>query len=124
MSRTGKSSSVQIKLRSVSSMLADRGIETRGKVQKYIDNTVLRFCDPYVPLDTGTLRTSGTLHTDIGSGEVVYRTPYAAKQYYKGSSPGKSHTGGKRGRMWFARMKADRLEEIKEGARRIAGAKK
>lgn len=57
-------------------------IEEKGKVQQAIDSEVLRLCDPYVPLETSALRDSGISNTEIGSGLVIYRTPYARKQYY------------------------------------------
>ncbi len=115
---------VKVTLQPVGTLLKARGLTGGGRVQQYIDATVLRLSDPYVSLKTGTLRNSGILHTDVGSGEVQYRTPYGAKQYYDGAKPGTSPSGGKRGRLWFERMKADHLGEIERGARRIAGAQK
>lgn len=99
-------------------LIKARGLEVGGKVQKYIDSEVLRLTDPYVPMDTGTLKSSGTRSTKIGSGEVRYRTPYARKQYFsnKGS--------GLRGKQWFHRSKADNKAAILKGALEIAGGKK
>lgn len=55
------------------------------EVQQMIDSEVLRRCDPLVPLgETGNLKGSGTEHTEKGSGNVIYRTVYARKQYYIG----------------------------------------
>lgn len=59
------------------------GLEKDGVVQKAIDQTVLDVCEPYVPMDLsagasgGGLIQSGILNTEIGSGEVVWKTPYA-----------------------------------------------
>lgn len=99
-------------------LLQSRGLEVKGEVQKFIDSEVLRLTEPYVPLDTGALKQSGIQHTKIGSGNVIYRTPYARKQYFanKGS--------GLRGKQWFSRMKANHKEQILKGARAKAGAKK
>lgn len=83
---------------------------------------------------TGALEKSGPLSTDIGSGEVIWNTPYARYQYYGkvmvGSPPKtvtdtdlKYHGGGMRGKMWFERMKADHKNEIIEGAAKLAGGK-
>lgn len=98
-------------------LLKVRGLEEGGRVQKTVDSEVLRYCDPYVPFDTGALKTSGITATVIGSGEVVYNTPYARRQYYENS--GKS--GGLRGKQWFERMKADRKEDILRAAKAEAG---
>jgi len=97
--------------------MTDRGIEAGGKVQRFIDSEVLRKNDPYVPLDTGMLRDSGISETQIGSGLVKYKTPYARKKYFEN----KGRSGGKRGKLWFERMKADHKDDILRGAIKIAG---
>lgn len=59
------------------------GLEEGGPVQQVIDQTVLDICEPYIPMDIsggadgGGLIRSGILNTVIGSGEVVWKTPYA-----------------------------------------------
>lgn len=92
--------------------------------QRYIDSTVLRLSDPYIPKDSGTLIKSGIIHTVIGSGEVRYRTPYADYVYYHNAGRGRngmnSAGGGLRGRLWFERMKADKKEQILRGAQAMA----
>lgn len=97
--------------------IAKRGLEAGGEVQKYIDSEVLRLTDPYVPMDTGTLKESGTINTKIGSGEVKYNTPYARRQYFENKG------NGLRGRQWFERMKANHRDGILKGAADIAGGK-
>jgi len=52
------------------------------KGQKILDMQVLKDTEPYVPRDDGKLVGSGVRGTKIGSGEVVYDSPYAKKQYY------------------------------------------
>lgn len=53
-----------------------------GHVQKTVDAAVIRECFPYLPFDEGILAGSANTATKIGSGEVVYDTPYAHYQYY------------------------------------------
>lgn len=53
------------------------GLEEGGRVQQAVDATVLSVCEPYIPRDSGDLIQSGIIHTVIGSGEVVWSTPYA-----------------------------------------------
>lgn len=105
--------------------VAKRGLETGMKVQKYIDSEVLRLSEPYVPKLTGALIKSGTTQTKIGTGRVVYKTPYARRQYYENAGRGKEGTsnGGRRGKYWFERMKANHLEGILNGAAKIAGCR-
>ena len=111
------SSSVDCKLKmnSTNKILEKRGLDKKGKVQQIIDSEVLRRCEPYVPLDSGMLVNSGTLHTEIGSGTVKYQTPYARPQYYGN----KSRTG--RGGLWFERMKIDHKEDILKMAAECSG---
>ena len=53
------------------------GLDEGGRVQQAIDSEILRVCDPYIPMDNGDLIRSGIANTVIGSGEVVWNTPYA-----------------------------------------------
>jgi hypothetical protein len=97
-----------------------RGVETGGKVQKFIDSECLRLCQNKVPKDTETLIESGRINTVIGSGEVKWRTPYARRWYYV---PAQFQGSPERGNYWFERMKQQYKEQILSGAKRLAGAK-
>ena len=112
---------VKLDLSGLDSILQDRGLAPGGEVQQYIDQTVLNLSRPYVPFDTGMLSDSGDLSTVIGSGEVVYETPYAKAMYY---GEGLNFQGAPmRGAHWVERMWADRSEEIIEGAAKVAGGR-
>ena len=92
-------------------------LEERGRVQQVIDSEVLRLNDPYVPKDTGELIRSGIANTQIGSGEVIYQTPYARRQYYI-----PMNHDGKRCAYWFEQMKNEGgKEKILNAARRAVG---
>lgn len=89
------------------------------KAQEFVDSEVLRRCAPYVPRDTGELIRSGTRETRLGSGRVIYRTPYARRWYYR---PANFHGAPKRGNYWFERMKAaGGAKAILRGAAKIMG---
>lgn len=75
--------------------------------RQFWDNMILTGIEPYVPLLSGALKNSAVTYTILGSGEIVYRTPYALKQYFKGREPGQSQTGALRGRLWAERAKND-----------------
>lgn len=77
------------------------------QAQEFVDKTVLDYCEPYVPVQTGKLKESGRTGTVIGSGTVKYTAPYAKPRYYVGKSK-----GGLRGKYWFSRMKSDKKEQI------------
>ena len=57
-------------------------IEKGGRVQTAIDNAVIRYCTPYVPMKTGLLAQSPNAASKIGQGEIVWETPYAHYMYY------------------------------------------
>lgn len=96
--------------------------ETFDKLQVFIDNTVVRHMDAYVPFRTGVLKKSVILGSRVGSGELKYIAPYSYKQYYLIR---RRHSSGKRGSKWFHRMWAARKEtiirEVKNYSRRIMG---
>ena len=91
-----------------------------SNAQKIIDSEVLRKCDPYVPMQTGSLKKSGILGTVVGSGVVEYIAPYARRQYYTNSGNGRQGINKNnnhnihclRGKLWFERMKANYKDEI------------
>lgn len=62
--------------------IAKFGVGEGGHVQKIVDAAVIRECFPYLPFDEGVLAGSANTATKIGSGEVIYDTPYARYLYY------------------------------------------
>lgn len=84
--------------------------------QAMFDQEVLRRTDPYVPLDTGMLKNTALLASDIGGGELVWSTPYAAAQYYNTASS--RPYDALRGGHWAERMKADHLPQLQDFARK------
>lgn len=103
-------------------ILKARGLDPNGEVQRFIDSEVLRYCEPYVPFDTGTLVQSGVINTVVGSGEIKYRTPYARRWYYM---PANFQGAPRRGNYWFERAikQEGGKDKILAGARKLAGAK-
>ena len=106
-------------------LLAKRSHNKGGKAQIYVDSEVIRCCDSYVPLRRGPLKRSGTTATVKGSGMVHYNTPYARLNYYSNKGNGKEgmNKGGKRGRLWFERMKPDYKDSILNGVKKIVRSK-
>jgi len=99
--------------------------------QKFVDSEVLRLCEPFTPLLTGTMIKTGELGTDVGSGVVSWIALYSKYQYYGKVMAGNPrvpttknlvyHGGGLRGSFWFERMKEIHGDQIISGARKIAG---
>lgn len=81
--------------------------------QVWLDNAVLKGCDPYVPFQTGMLIKSGVLGTEIGSGVVQWIAPYARAQYYMANRKQKlADAGTLRGSFWFSRWKAVNAKRV------------
>ena len=78
-------------------------------------------CAPYVPFDQHILIESGILNTQIGSGEVRYRTPYARRLYYHREYDFSKEKNEKAGAFWFEEMKKQHKEEIFTGVKRFLG---
>lgn len=107
-------------------LLRERGIEKGGKVQKFIDSEVIRCMAGFTPFRMGNLIRSATLGTVIGSGRIKYTAPYARRNYYENAGWGDEgiQRGGRRGRLWFERMKTIYLPDILNGAVRYSGAER
>ena len=90
--------------------------------QEIVDSEVLRGCEPYVPMQTGMLKKSGILGTEIGSGFVKWIAPYARYQYYSPRQPG-SETGELRGPYWFKRWYAASGHQLVNKIVRLFGKK-
>lgn len=125
--------------------------ERLSKAQKFIDSKCLELMRPYTPFRTGMMQRSATLGTRIGSGHIVYTSPYARYQYYgvvygpnipiyeNGilvgfRSPKQKHKTNRMltyskarhpqaQRLWFETMKKKHGEAILRGAAAIAGGK-
>lgn len=82
-----------------------------NNAQKVIDSEVVRVCEPYIPLITGTLIKTGILGTQYGSGLVQWIAPYAKKIYYSPRPVGRD-TGPLRGHRWFDRAMVDHKQDI------------
>ena len=131
-------------------LLVEYGLEKGGRVQRFIDQKVIDGCQPYVPASPDrTLEFSAQVSTEIGSGQVIWNTPYAHYQYMGivygpnipiiqdgvlmgyFSPPGRPKYPTDRnltydtsqnpmaGSHWFERAKADNLNEWLDEARRV-----
>lgn len=114
------------------------------KAQRFVDSECIRLMTPYVPMLNGALYKSATLGTKIGTGNIVYASPYARYQYYgkvmvssiTGSAWARygetkvltdrnlnysTHQHPLAGSYWFERMKKDKLPQLARGVERLTG---
>ncbi len=125
--------------------------ERFSSAQKFVDSECIRLMGRYTPMRSGYLMKSPILGTKIGSGHIVYNSPYARYQYYGivygpnipifengelvgfRSPPHKRSTGRamtyskarhpQAQRLWFEVMKKKHSRAILRGAAAIAGGK-
>ena len=100
--------------------LTKRGLQENGPAQKTVDKEVLEKSKPYVPLRTGRTIKSGDQNTKIGSGKVIYKTPYVRDIYY---NPKGFHGAPQRGNRWFERMKTDHRDSILKAVAKETGGR-
>lgn len=114
------------------SILKARGLGKSTKARVYLANQVAKLSDPYVPLQTGTLKNSRRISGDGST--ITYPGPYAHYQYVGKVMGGRApkqytgedinyHGGPMRGREWDKRMLADRKDDLIKGFAKYTGGK-
>ena len=88
-------------------IIKDHGLDENGGVTQFLRDTVDRFCDPYIPMDRGTLKNTKVYPNNHS---IKYVSPYA-RYMYKGKSFN-FQGAPKRGAEWDKRMMNDHRREI------------
>ncbi|MGP1430918.1 MAG: minor capsid protein [Treponema sp.] len=57
-------------------------VQRLESVQGYLDNLIIRDSNYFCPKETSVLQKSAIINTTMGSGLLIWQTPYARKQYY------------------------------------------
>ena len=83
---------------------------TTRQVQAPLDALILQDSNFFCPIKTGTLQKSAIINSRIGSGEIVWRTDYARRQYYDYHKPPYQPNPNACGK-WFEAAKARWLEK-------------
>lgn len=91
-------------------ILSERGLNKNGKAQKYFTNEVWKHSDKYVPYHRGGLKSNVQINTN----NIVYKMPYARKQFYtnRGNGIDGINKGGLKGSYWTKRAWAIEGDEI------------
>lgn len=113
----------------VDRIMRTRGMGSDNRVRRFIASQVKRLSDPYVPMQTGTLKNTAVV-SDDGS-TLTYMGPYAHYQWYgevmAGSAPkhytGRilTHTDPMRGAHWVERAMADKSADLVRALRAYIG---
>ena len=99
----------------VKSTLKETGIKadleaTTRQVQAPLDAQILQDSNYFCPIKTGTLQKSAIINSRIGSGELVWRTPYARRVYYEYEKPARQANPNACAK-WFEAAKARWLKK-------------
>ena len=104
-----------VKLKPISQIKANLGIEPDGRVQKFFTNTCYKRMDKYVPLRDSNLRKN----VDVKADSITYESQYAHAQYVgftKG--PVLNYTTPGTGPYWDRKMlsieKDDLIKEVQD----------
>lgn len=123
-------------------ILKRKGLGGDHRAQKYLASEVKRLSDPYVPMQSGTLKNTAVIAGDGSS--LTYIQPYAHYQYtgkvmgpnyltasgeWRSGKAPKHYTGaaldysggGMRGPQWDKRMLADKGDELARNLKRYIG---
>ena len=114
-------------------ILNTRGLGDSTLARRYLASDVARLCDPYVPMQQGTLKNFRQVDRD--GRYILYNQPYAHYQYYGEVMAGRApkhytgeaidyHGGPMRGSPWDARMMADHKDEIVDDLAKFVGGKR
>lgn len=99
----------------VKSLLKENAIkqELQERVEKNqaaLDSLVLADSNYFCPIKTGTLQKSAIINTRLGSGEIIWRTPYARRLYNEYERP-EHQANPNATSKWFEAAKARWLEK-------------
>ncbi|WP_245733045.1 minor capsid protein [Salipaludibacillus aurantiacus] len=62
--------------------IKQRAQKSFGRAQFVMDSQVLNDSNDYIPADDWNLRDSSLTHSNLGEGDIKWRTPYGRKLYY------------------------------------------
>ena len=117
-----------LKMRPVSEIVLNLGLNSNGKVQKYFANRCKeRMNARYVPEDTGTLINTSYVDTECN---IHYSQPYAFYQYYGMRQDGshvvnpENYTKAGTGTYWDKRMWSAEKQQVIADVQNYIGGKK
>ena len=81
------------------------------RAQMKLDTQVVADSNYFAPNKTSTLQKSGIINTVIGSGVVLWHTPYARRQYYGEGFDHSKQLNPNACAKWFEAAKARKLKQ-------------
>lgn len=81
------------------------------KGQAILDEQVLKDSNNYAPLDTSELINSSLRMSQVGSGVLIWDTPYARRLYYNPQYNFSTDRNPNAGGLWFEVAKANHIQD-------------
>lgn len=103
--------SVTVKFDKAACMARVKGA-AEGKALLIASEQVLKDCNYYCKQDQGTLITSSITHSQLEKGKLIWKTPYAKKQYYLQTA--NTDVNSNASWMWCHKAKAAHSKEWKK----------
>lgn len=97
----------RVRYQEVDRQILDEAIEYG---QFILDNLVIQDSNYFIPMDTHTLERSALINTRLGSGLVVWQTPYARKLYYNTNANFSKDQNPNARALWFEAAKAQKRD--------------
>ena len=113
---------VTIKMDNTGRILLKRYLNKDAQAQEKFTKECAKWMNNYVPYKTGRLK---DMMVEIQTSKVIYKAPYARKQYYTNKGLGKqgNSVGGLRGKFWDKRMWNDRGNDIVKSIAQFVGGR-
>lgn len=113
---------VRIKMDDTGRILLKRALNKDGKAQEKFTKECAKWMNNYVPFQSGRLK---DMMVEIQTSKIIYKAPYAKRQYYTNKGNGKQGvaTGGKRGKYWDRRAFIDHGDKIVKSIAQFVGGR-
>ena len=114
-----------MKMKPISEIKVDLGINPNGKVQRFLTDTCYKHMDQYVPMRDNILRTI----VDIDKNSITYEMPYAHYQYIGMREDGthkinpENYTTPGTGPRWDRRMVSAEINDVIEEVQKFIDGK-
>lgn len=113
---------IKFQMKPIQKILLKRNLNKNGKAQIKFTKECAKQMNNYVPFLTGRLK---DMMVTIETSKIIYKAPYAKKQYYENAGNGKQglNLGGIRGKQWAPRMWSSKGNEIVKTISNFVGGK-
>ena len=111
---------VKVNIDSTDKILLKRYLNKNGLAQIEFTKQCAKAFNNYVPFKTGRLK---DMSVELKADKIIYKAPYARKQYYTNKGNGIKNRNGLRGKLWDKRAWNDKGPEIVQSIAQFVGGR-